>query len=259
VASSVQRSPDPTATPPAPAPEPTPEAALVAQAQQAYGVVIVLEGQDWGDTTNVRLSNIQAALDVLARLPGRVVAAIAGGHPHGPLYIVANNHGRTIAGWQPYGDFPIGFYTNSDHDPNGGAVQPANQVVLIPGFADTSIGHELMHAYQFRAVQPDRYGLAMLGPEMRSFNAAVGWVQLGSDDDIRAASQADSSWADLNALFEYRGRALAYVSGGASHTLQPANPMEGYATAGSFYYTRPPSIALPDWPEYWAWFQANVG
>ncbi|MFQ5880495.1 MAG: hypothetical protein ACE5IZ_10035, partial [Dehalococcoidia bacterium] len=128
------------------------------------------------------------------------------------------------------------------------------------GFAHASIGHELLHAYQFRGVAPDRYGLAVLGDEMKGFIQAVGWVQLGSDDEVREASRPDSSWADFNALFQYQGRQLTYsTEGGDTFTLNPANPLEGYALAGSFYYTRPSWIPQPDWPEYWSWFRANLG
>ncbi len=270
MASSLQRPPEPTSPPAAdPTPQPPitpavqaapPEVQLAQRALDLFGVIVVLEGQEWGDDPNVRLANIQAAISALARLPQRVVAAISNGHPHGPLHILCHNHGRTLGGWQPYGDFPIGFYTNSDHDPATGVARPANQVVIIPGFADASIGHELLHVYQFRAVPPDRYGLAMLGEEMKSFCQAVGWVRLGGDEEIQAASQATSSWADFNALFEYRGRELAYTTAsGASNVLRPPNPLEAYAVAGSFYYTRPSSLSLPDWPAYWSWFSANLG
>jgi hypothetical protein len=133
-------------------------------------------------------------------------------------------------------------------------------VVIIPGFADASVGHELLHAYQFRAVPPDHYGLAMLGAEMKGFCEAVGWTQLGGDEEVVAASQAASSWADFNVLFEYRGRGLVYVTAsGSSSVLRPVNPLEAYAVAGSFYYTRPSSVPLPDWPDYWGWFSANLG
>ena len=53
---------------------------------------------------------------------------------------------------------------------------------------------------------------------------------------------------------------LTYTTiGGSTVTLSPPNPLEAFAVAGSVYYTRPSGMPLPDWPEYWDWFQANLG
>jgi|GEM_PF-7023349 len=238
----------------------SPEANLIAKAKRLYGVRIVLDGQEWGDNLDARLANIQATTDAVANLPANVREAIGNAHPHGPLYILSNSEGRTLSGWRPYGDFPIGFYTNSDHDPEWGTVQVSNQVVLAPGFADIVIVHELLHAYHFRLVPPDHYGLALLGQEMQSFMGASGWKQVASDDAVAEASQPGTAWAEFNALFQYQGRELTYLAvDGNRYTFRPTNPLEGFAVAGSFFYSRSFSLALPDWPEYWAWFQANLG
>jgi len=254
VASSWSAPPQPVLQPPAP----TPQAVAYRLAQEAaerFGIRIVLDGQGWGEDEATQALNIGAVVSAMERLPSKVASAAAA-HPHGPLTFVSNDHGRTLAGWQPYGDFPIGFYTNSDQGP---AVSgPANQVVLIPGFADMSIGHEALHAYQFRDVGPNQYVLALLGDEMRSFMAATGWRQLGSDEQVREA--ASQPWAVVNSLYMYEGRPLTYATaGGSAVTLSPPNPLEAFAVAGSVYYTRPAGMSLPDWPEYWAWFQANLG
>lgn len=259
VASSWMAAPTPAPQPPPPSSPESRELALVREAETRFGIRLMLEGQDWGPDEANRLANLGAAIDAFGRLPAQVRSAIGPAHPHGPLHFLSNSHGRTLLGWQPYGDFPIGFYTNSDRD-QGGSLAPANQVVLIPGFSDISIGHELLHAYQFRAAPPGRYGLAIIGAEMKSFMNAVGWRQIGSDQEITEAAAADATWQEFNALFVYEGRQLTYLtSAGTMTTLTPPNPLEAYAVAGSFYYTRPADLALPDWPEYWMWFQANLG
>lgn len=254
VASSWTASPTP--VPPAPAPPPEPPAVRMArEASERYGIRIVLEGQDWGPDEASQLTNIGAVISVMERLPSRVTSSVVA-HPHGPLTFVSNRQGRTLDGWQPYGDFPMGFYTNSDQGPDGN--RPANQVVLIPGFSDMSIGHEVLHAYQLRDVGPDQYVLALLGDEMRSFMAATGWRQVGTDEQVREA--ADDPWAVVNGLYVYEGRPLTYTTvAGDTVTLNPPNPLEAFAVAGSIYYTRPAGMPLPDWPEYWAWLDENLG
>lgn len=246
----------PTPVPPAPAPPPEPPALRLArEASERFGIHIVLEGQDWGPDEASQVTNIGAVISVMERLPSRVTAAVVA-HRHGPLTFVSNRQGRTLDGWQPYGDFPIGFYTNSDQGPDGN--RPANQVVLIPGFSDMSICHEVLHAYQLRDVGPDQYVLALLGDEMRSFMAASGWRQVGTDEQVREA--ADDPWQVVNGLYVYEGRPLTYTTvAGDTVTLNPPNPLEAFAVAGSIYYTRPAGMPLPDWPEYWAWFDENLG
>lgn len=254
VASSWSMAPLPVEAKPAPAPEPS-AVGLAQEAQERFGIRIVLEGQDWGANEASQVVNIRAVISAMERMPRRVISAVVG-HPHGPLTFVSNREGRTLQGWQPYGGFPIGYYTNSDQGPQGAG--PANQVVLVTGSTDMSIGHEILHAYQFRNVGPDQYVLAMLGEEMRSFAQATGWRQLGSDEDIRQA--ADDPWEVFNSLFVYEGRPLTYATtGGATTTISPANPLEAFAIAGSIYYTRPAWMPLPDWPEYWAWFASHLG
>ena len=252
--------PVPTSAPPAPAPQPAPAPAggaarLAAEANEAYGVRIVLDGQDWGANDAAQVVNVQAVIRAIDGLPHTVISTVVV-HSPGPLTFVSNDQGRTAGGWQPYGEFAIAYYTNFDQDPGG--YHASNQVVLSVGAGTMSIGHEMLHAYQFRNVGPDEYALALLQPEMRSFMEATGWRQTGSDDDARLAAAAP--WSALDSLYVYEGRPLSYVtSGGASTTISVANPIEAFAIAGSIYYTRPSWMPLPDWPEYWDWFSANVG
>ncbi len=87
---------------------------------------------------------------------------------------------------------------------------------------------------------------------------ATGWRQSGSDEQVRQA--VNQPWSALDSLYVYEGRPLTYsTASGATGTIAPANPIEAFAVTGSIYYTRPSWMPLPDWPEYWAWFQANVG
>lgn len=241
---------------PLPAPAPTTDAERLArEAQERFGIEIVLEGQDWGPDAASQRANIGAVISAVERLPRRVVSEIAA-HPHGPLTVLSNRQGRTLGGWHPYGDSPLAFYTNSDEGPQG--MVPANQVVLTPGASGMSIAQELLHAYQFRHVGPGQYVLAALGEEMRSFAAATGWRQVASDEEVRAA--ASQPWEVFNSLFVYEGRPLVYTTaGGASGRLRPANPLEAFAATGSIFYTRPAWLPLPDWPEYWAWFREHLG
>jgi hypothetical protein len=109
-----------------------------------------------------------------------------------------------------------------------------------------------------RNVGQGDYALALLTPEMKSFMAATGWVQTGTDDEIRAA--ASTGWDSVNALFRYEGRALNYQNQfGDTLTLYTPNPVEGYAEAAGLFYGHNSSMSLPEWPEYWDWFRANVG
>ncbi|HZP25936.1 MAG TPA: twin-arginine translocation signal domain-containing protein, partial [Dehalococcoidia bacterium] len=242
--------------PPAPAPALSPEEEAAAEALANYGIVIVLDGQDWGADEATRLTNIGSVVSAFASLPGGVRGAIVG-HRQGRLHVLSNRSGATQLGWHPYGSFPIGYYSNSDRGPG---VVPANQVVGIPGFAYMSIGHEMLHAYQFRGVGPDGYGSAMVGAEMKSFAAATGWVQLASDAEVASTAASDPSWSRFNSLFRYDGPPLTYInSGGATATLNAINPIEAFAITGSFLYTRPRWLPQPDWPDYWRWFRANLG
>jgi hypothetical protein len=246
----------PTLVPPAPAPPPLPEAArLATAASDAYGVRIVLDGQDWGSDETSQVANVQAVISAIDRLPDTVISAIVA-HAHGPLAFVSNNEGRTLDGWQPYGGHPVTYYTNSDQGPGG--YHASNQVVVSVGAASMSIGHEILHAYQFRNVSPDEYALALLQPEIRSFMEATGWRQSGSDEQVRET--VNQPWSALDSLYVYEGRTLIYgTASGATGTIAPGNPVEAFAATGSIYYTRPSWMPLPDWPDYWAWFSANVG
>ena len=246
----------PTPVSPAPAPPAASDAVRLAEeAYEAYGVRIVVDGQDWGADDAAQTANVQAVISAIDRLPATVISAVVA-HASGRLTFVSNDQGSTLDGWQPYGGQPITYYTNSDQSIAG--YHASNQVVLSVGATSMSIGHEIIHAYQFRGVGPDQYALALLQPEVRSFMEAVGWRQIGSDDEVRQT--VNQPWSELDSLYVYEGRALSYSStGGATSTIIAANPVEAFAIAGSFYYTRPSWMSLPDWPEYWAWFQANVG
>ena len=245
----------PTPVAPAAAPEPAAEAErLAAEAARTYGVRIVLDGQDWGVTEEAQADNVGAVISAMDRLPDTVISAVVA-HPQGPLAFASNNEGRTLDGWQPYGSHPMTYYTNSDQGPNG--YHAANQVVLSVGATSSSIGHEIMHSYQARNVGPDEYALALLEPEMRSFMAATGWRQTGTDEEVRAAK--DQPWSVLDSLYVYEGRALTYTTGsGGDSTLVAANPFEAFAIAGSMYFTRPAWMPQPDWSAYWAWFDSNL-
>jgi len=116
----------------------------------------------------------------------------------------------------------------------------------------------VIHAYQLRNEGPGEYVNALLSPEMKSFMAATGWRQLVSDDVLLNSS--DQSWDVINQMFVYEGRALVYVNDfGGTSTLFAPNPLEGWAEAAGLYYAHSPAIELPDWPDYWAWFDSNPG
>jgi hypothetical protein len=230
-------------------------AALAAEANATYGINILIEGQDWGEGEAAQEANVGAVISAVQSLPQTVISAVVA-HPAGPLTFVSNNHGRTLGGWQPYGSHPMTYYTNSDQ--GAGGYQASNQVVLSVGAGSMSIAHEILHAYQNRNVGPDEYALALLQPEMRSFMKATGWRQVGTDAQVRAA--VNQPWSALNALYVYEGRALTYTGGnGGTAAMTADNPVEAFAIAGSVYYTRPAWMQQPDWPEYWAWFEKNVG
>jgi hypothetical protein len=247
----------PTATSPAPSTS-TSSLSPVAQAlargiEFQYGVRIVDAGQDWGATSDLQVRNIAAVGDALAGLPASVRAAIVA---DAPLSFLSNHTGATEGGWEPYGQREANFYSNEDVSTNGRVA--ANQVVLQPGSNSQTIAHEIMHAYQMRDVDPGQYAMALLSPEMKSFMAATGWTQLGSDDDVHNA--ANSGWDAVNILFEYNGRALNYQNQfGDEMTLFTPNPVEAFAEAGGLYYGHNSALVLPEWPEYWGWFQANLG
>lgn len=246
----------PSFLPPAPAAAISPSAGWLAQQVTAlYGIRVVLEGQDWGDSEAAQTENLGAVISAMDLLPVTVTSSLAA-HPAGPLAVLSNTQGRTEGGWQPYGSGGLSFYTNSDQTPSG--YGPSNQAVLDKGANLTTVAHELLHAYQFRDVGPDNYALALLGDEMRSFMAATGWRQLASDDEVRQATH--QPWEALASLFSYEGRPLTYLdSNGQTITLGLNNPIEAFATTGAIYYARPPGTPLPDWPEYWAWFRAHLG
>jgi hypothetical protein len=265
IASSVSASPTPTASsweqPPAfepPSPGPAPAAAalaLAADAKARYGVEIVLEGQDWGDDEAEQVQNVGAVISAMQMLPQTLISSIVQ-TPHGALTFVSNREGRTLDGWRPYGTSSRNFYTNSDHGPGG--YHPSHQIVLATGAPPMTIAHELIHAWQFRNAAPDAYVETLLGDEMRSFMAAVGWRQVATDEEVRAA--VNEHWETVNRLFVYEGRELPYIDEwGNNLVMRASNPLEAMATVGAIYYARPAHMPLPDWPEYWTWFDATFG
>ncbi len=254
VASSWSMTPAP--VPPAPAPDMAPEAAALAeQAKDAYGVDVVLTGQDWGSDAAQQSRNIGAVLSAMELSPVTIASSTSAG-PGGPLAVLSNIQGRTSGGWQPYGNGARSFYTNSDQSAAG--VHAANEIVLAAGADRTAVMHELLHAYQFRNVAPGDYPLALLGDEMRSFIAATGWRQTVPDDQVRAT--AHERWEAIDNLYVYEGQPLTYTdASGQQVATHPANPLEAFAEAGALYYARPEGTQLPDWPEHWQWFRANIG
>lgn len=252
-ASSTSASPTPVASswsegpvfvPPAPAPPLAAAAAkLAAYGSDEFGITIVAEGQDWGADEGEQVQNIGAVISAMSQLPFRVTSSVAA-NPNGALAVLSNRQGRTADGWQPYGDTAISFYANEDHGISGS--RAANQVVLSTGSDAETVAHEVLHAYQFRDVRASEYVLALLADELRSFAAATGWEQLVSDDEVLAAQH--EQWTTINRLYVYTGRELSF---------EAPNPLEAYAMAGAMYYTRERD-ALPDWPEYWDWFEANL-
>ncbi len=246
----------PSVSTPAPSTDLTPSAAALASSLESqYGVRIVTAGQDWGADETAQLRNIGAVGGALAGVPASVRSAIAG-NAGGALTYLSNDGGRTKAGWQPYGDRQANYYSNEDVI--AGNHVAANQIVLQPGSTAQTVAHEMMHAYQMRGQAPGNYVLALLTPEMKSFMQATGWQQTASADEVRAA--ASHSWETLDADFTYSGRALTYASEkGDMLSLFAPNPLEAFAEAGGLYYAHSATTTLPDWPEYWAWFAANVG
>jgi hypothetical protein len=230
-------------------------AALASSLEAQYGVRIVTAGQDWGTDEAAQLRNIGAVGAALAAVPSSVRSAVST-NAGGALTYLSNGGGRTEAGWQPYGDRQANYYSNEDVV--AGNHVAANQIVLQPGSTAQTVAHEMMHAYQMRDQAPGKYALALLTPEMKSFMAATGWQQTASDDEVRAGTS--QSWETLDADFTYSGRPLTCAGeNGDMLSLFAPNPLEAFADAGGLYYAHSAATTLPDWPEYWAWFAANVG
>lgn len=246
------------ATPAAFAPDAVPalaQAAITraAQIESAYGVRIQIEGQNWGSDESDQLRNLGAVEDALAALPVSLMDEVRIG-TGGVLTLLSNDHGRTIDGWQPYGDRAANFYTNEDQGQAGR--HASNQVILQPGSSKQTIAHEVIHAYQLRDMDPGAFVAALLTDEMKSFMQATGWKQLTSDDEVLATS--GSSWDGINDLFVYDGPSLLYTNnfGGTSELYAP-NPLEAFAEAAALYYTH--ESPLPGWEAYWDWFAVNLG
>lgn len=243
-----------TITPAPTAQVPGPVAALIASIESQFGVRVRTAGQDWGSDEASQLRNLGALANALASMPDNVRAANAD-NAGGPPTFLSNGTGSTEGGWQPYGARAANFYSNEDIV--AGTQVAANQIVLQPGSTAQTIAHEVMHAYQLRGQAPGDYAGALLTLEMKSFMQATGWTQLVSDEEVRSHA---ASWDSLNADFSYGGLPLAYLNEwGETSTLFAPNPLEAFAEAGGLYYAHSAGTTLPDWPEYWGWFAANVG
>jgi hypothetical protein len=247
------------ATPSVATPGPTLEltqaaADLADQIESRHGIRIARSEQNWGSNGSDQMRNLTSLGGALQSLPAAVVNEVAEADG-GTLVFLSNNTGSTEAGWQPYGNRPANYYTNEDLGPNGRV--PANQVVVQTGSTSQTIAHEVIHAYQLRNVGPGQYVLGLLTDEVKSFMQATGWRQLVSDDEIRANSSG--SWADINKFFVYEGRPLNYINEhGTLLTLYAPNPMEAFAESAGLYYAGSFAAPLPDWPEYWEWFDGNL-
>ncbi|HUF54214.1 MAG TPA: hypothetical protein VMR52_10635 [Dehalococcoidia bacterium] len=247
------------ATPSASTPGPTTglapaAAALFAQIEAEWGIEIVTAGQNWGANEAQQVKNIGAIGDALASLPP-AVTALATLNNHGTLAILSNNAGRTLAGWQPYGNGAANFYATEDFSADGRV--ETSQIVLQTGSSAMTIAHEVLHAYQMRDVVPGRYGEALLTPEMTSFMAATGWVPNVSPQVL--AASVNGSWDTIAVMFDYVGPDLVYSSetGETVHAHTP-NPVEAFAVVAALYYSAPDGTPLPDWGDYWAWYDANL-
>ena len=241
---------------------PAPDAALspaafelVTAIESQFGVRVVVAGQDWGPDEAEQLRNVGALAGALASLPANVVS-LATDSAHGTLSVLSNEGGRTLAGWQPYGQGAANFYATQDWDGNAHTV--ASQIVLQTGANLVTIAHELLHAYQMRNAPSGSYGQALLTAEMGAFMAATGWVQIVSDAELQ--SLVNGSWEEIAAMFRYEGADLSYVSetGEATEVFAP-NPIEAFAAVGALIYAAPDGTELPEWPDYRRWFESNLG
>jgi len=228
--------------------------AAVAQIESEFGVSIQLAGQDWGADEDDQIRNLESVQSALRALPASVLDEARTG-PGGVLAFLSNDHGRTLDGWQPYGDRAANYYTNEDQ--GGAGRHAANQVVLQPGSSEHTVAHEVLHAYQLRDTAPGAFVSALLTPEMKSFMDATGWAQLAPDDVMLATG--GNSWDGINNLFGYSGPALTYTNqfGGISELYAP-NPLEAFAEAAALYYTHDSSWPLPSWVGIWGWLEANL-
>ncbi|MFQ5471754.1 MAG: hypothetical protein ACE5FA_02555 [Dehalococcoidia bacterium] len=250
----VEPTPEPTASswtqapvpvPPTPGAEVRPSAsALVAYAKEQFGIEIEASGQDWGTDESEQATNIGAVVSAWERLPASVASAVAD-HAHGSLVIVSNQQGRTVGGWQPYGDAAMSFYTNSDQGADGYGA--SHQIVLATGAGVTTVLHELLHAYEMRNGGADQYVAALLDDVMLSFMETAGWRLLVSEQELLA--NANEPWETVNSFFAYEGPDRA---GRAS------NPLEDFASAGAIFYGGGdgPSLGQPDVSD---WFSSNLG
>jgi len=228
---------------------------LITEIESEWGMRVAIAGQDWGADEAAQMRNLSALAGALAMLPANVVS-LATDNSHGSLSVLSNGAGRTLAGWQPYGDGAANFYATQDWDGNTHSV--SSQIVLQTGADRVTIAHELLHAYQMRDTPSGSYGQALLTGEMSAFMAATGWTQLVSDEEFQ--TRAHGTWDEIAAMFRYDGPGLSYVSetGETLEAFAP-NPIEALTAIGALIYAAPDGTELPDWPEYRLWFESNLG
>ena len=202
-------------------------AAAIARWAQA-GVVIETEGQHLDVAS---LANVDAALSAL---PAHVLGQL--GNPAlGPLHILVNMDGRVLSGNQPYGG-PANFFSTND---------ARNELVLYPQQSVFTIVHELGHAYNLRRMDPGRYAMVLLEPEMRSFLADAGW-------------NISSSEAEILAAVDHMH--VGYSYSGSFHWPRLSNddPLEDFANSFATYFLEPQTL-LQVSPERYAWMAETFG
>ena len=191
------------------------------------GVVLVLEGQTWDETS---LANIDAALSLL---PAGVLSRL--GNPTlGALHILVNTEGRSMSGSQPYGGAANYFSTNDG----------VNELVLYPGQGVATVLHEMGHAYNLRATPAGHYAQVLIDPEMESFLAATSWRVVTPREAVATAVD------HTRVVFDYEGR---FTWPEVSHF----DPLEDYANTFAMYYTDPSGLRAES-PERYQWMSANL-
>ncbi len=200
----------------------------LAERWRREGILLEMDGQEWDEAS---LANVDAAL---SRLPPTVRASL--GNPAlGPLHILVNTQGRSLAGNQPYGRTANFFSTNDG----------VNELVLYPGQSVATVLHELGHAYNLRAMPAGRYALVLLEPEATSFMAATGWHLLSSPEQVRTA-------------LDQTQVAYAYDGAFSWPRLSHADPLEDFANSFALYFLDPARLKETS-PVRFDWFAANLG
>jgi hypothetical protein len=191
------------------------------------GVVLVIEGQAWDETS---LANVDEALSLL---PASVLSRL--GNPAlGALHILVNTEGRSMSGSQPYGGAANYFSTNDGR----------NELVLYPGQGVATVLHEMGHAYNLRATAAGHYAQVLIDPEMESFLAATSWRVVTPRDAVATAVD------HTQVAFDYEG---TFTWPEVSHF----DPLEDYANTFAMYYTDPSGLRAAS-PERFGWMASNL-